>query len=394
MVLIVVVMDVVPELVAVLVGVVDVVADVVAELVTVLVGVVDVVNDDVIVVDGVDVWHRSIDPSCTPAIAVLSELTSPLVQLAASAAPGTMSTPLWMHPRCASFSSYTTGSTPCSSELSAPATVGHALGSVAASSTRVATTAQPIAGCVSDESHSAAASLSSRAWAWHRSLANCSPSFPISKPMYPSPPATSHSRLASASVVVTVLVPVVVEEVVPVDVAVVDVVGVVVNDDVGEVVTVDVTVLVGDDVGDVDVVGDVVGDDVADDVTDEVGDDVADDVGVVEVVGVVVAELDTDVVAELVTELVGDVDGVVDVVWVVVGDDVGDDVAVDVPDVVTVVVGVVLVVGVVVGDDVPVDVLVLVGLVVCDVVGVLITQPVLNSPARCLFTAPLSSATV
>ena len=55
-VLIVVVTDVVPELVAVLVGVVDVVADVVPELVTVLVGVVDVVNDDVIVVDGVDVW--------------------------------------------------------------------------------------------------------------------------------------------------------------------------------------------------------------------------------------------------------------------------------------------------------------------------------------------------
>ena len=154
MVLIVVVTDVVPELVAVLVGVVDVVpdvvpelvTDVVPELVTVLVGVVDVVNDDVSVVDGVDVWHRSIDPSCTPAIAVLSELTSPPVQLAESAAPGTMSTPLWMHPRCASFSSYETGSTPCSSELSALATVGHALGSVAASNTRVATTAQPIAG--------------------------------------------------------------------------------------------------------------------------------------------------------------------------------------------------------------------------------------------------------
>jgi len=145
-VLIVVVTDVVPELVAVLVGVVDVVPDVVPELVTVLVGVVDVVNDDVSVVDGVDVWHRSIDPSCTPAIAVLSELTSPPVQLAESAAPGTMSTPLWMHPRCASFSSYATGSTPCSSELSALATVGHALGSVAASNTRVATTAQPIAG--------------------------------------------------------------------------------------------------------------------------------------------------------------------------------------------------------------------------------------------------------
>jgi len=145
-VLTVVVIDVVIELVAVLVGVVDVVADVVAELVPVLDGVVDVVNDDVGVVDGVDVWHRSIDPSCTPAIAVLSELTSPLVQLAESATPGTMSTPLWMHPRCASFSSYTTGSMPYSSELSAFATVGQAVESVAASSTCVVITAQPIAG--------------------------------------------------------------------------------------------------------------------------------------------------------------------------------------------------------------------------------------------------------
>ena len=313
-VVIVVVGDTVSELVAV----VDVVADVVAELVAVLVGVVDVVTDVVAVVDGVVVWHKSTEPSCTPEIAVLSDPTAPSLQLCTSATPGTISTPLRMHPMWASPWAYTVGSRPCSSELSAPTTVGHSSALVAASNTRASTVTHPIAGCTSDASHSATASFSSRAWATHRSVANCSPSAPIANPMYPSPPATSHSMLASASVVVADVVPVVVLDDVPDDVGVVDVVGDVVADDVADVVIDVVGVVDCEDVGDVEVVGDVVGVDVSVDVGLEVGLDVGLEVGVVDVVGLVVAVDVADDVMDDVAVLVPDVDGDVDVVWLVV----------------------------------------------------------------------------